>query len=88
MQSPIENDFFKLFIGGHSETQLVSKLLLQVSVWELHNIMVITPEEGGIKEVRYVDNNIIISDYTLQSIMPSQLKKMSARYKVVCVCEC
>ena len=59
------NDFLKVSIDGHSETQLVPKLLLQVSVWELHNSMVSTSEEGGLKEERDAYNNIIISISTL-----------------------
>ena len=66
MQSPISNHFLKVSIDGHSEIQLFSKLLLQVSFWELHNRMVITPEEGGINEAIYADNFIIISDSTLR----------------------
>ena len=41
--------------------------------------MAIPPEEGGLKEAIYADNNITISDSTLQSIIPPQLKKMSAQ---------
>ena len=40
VQSPIENDFVKVSIDGHCETKLAPKLLLQVSVRELHNSMV------------------------------------------------
>ena len=79
MQSPISNDCLKVSIDGHYEPQLVPKVLLQVSVWELHNIVVSPPEEGGHKEARDADNNITISDSTLQSILPTQLKKMPAR---------
>ena len=87
MQYPIANDCFKVSIDDHSEPQLVSKLLLRVPVWELHNIMASPPKEGGLKESRYVDNNRIISDLTLLSIMPPQFKNMYARYKVMCGCE-
>ena len=62
--------------------------LLQVSVWELHNSMVSSLEEGGIKGTKYAYNEIIISDYTLRNIFPYQLKNMSALYKVMCGCEC
>ena len=79
VQSPIANDCLKVPIDGPSELQLVPKLLLQVSVQELHNIMVIPPEEGGLNEARYADNNIIISDSTLLSINPPQLNNMSTR---------
>ena len=88
MQYPIANDCLRVSIDGHSEPQLVPKLLLKVFVWELHNSMVITPEEGGLKEARDADNNIIISDSKLQPTIQPQLKNMSARYKVMCGCEC
>ena len=64
------------------------KLLLKFSVQELHNSMLIPSEEVVLKEARYEDNNIIISDSTLQNILPTQLKYMTSRYKVMCGCEC
>ena len=70
------------------EPQLVPKLLLQVSVRELHNSLVDDPNDGGIKDERDKDENITISDSTLSSFFPPQLKQMSARYKVMCGCEC
>ena len=57
-------------------------------VRELHNQMASLPEESGLKEVRYADNNIIISDSTLQNILPTQLKNMTSRYRVMCWGEC
>ena len=50
-------------------------MLLQVSVRELHNNIVSEPVYGGIKEARYADNSIIISDYTFRSLLKPQLKK-------------
>ena len=70
------------------EPQLVPKLLLQVSVRELNNRLVIDKNDGGIKDARDKDDNIIISDSTLHSLLPPQLKQMSERYKVMCGCEC
>ena len=55
---------------------------------ELHNILVVPTEEGGLKESSDEDNNIIIIDSTLQTFLPPQLKNMSSQYKVMCVCEC
>ena len=71
-----------------SEPQLVPKLLLQVSVRELYNILVSDPNDGGIKDARDEDGKIIISDSTFCSLLPPQLKQMSARYKIVCGYEC
>ena len=46
------------------------------------------PEEGGLKDARAADNNIVISDSTLRKILPPQLNKMTYQYKVMCGCEC
>ena len=57
-----------------TEPQLVLKLLLQVSFRELHNTVVSYPNYGCLKDSRDEDDNIIISDYTLRSLLPLQLK--------------
>ena len=49
MQSPIVNDCLKLKIDGHTEPQSVPKLLLQVSVQELYNVLVSDTEYGVLK---------------------------------------
>ena len=49
VQSPIVNYCLKLNIGGHTEPQLVPKLLPRVSIRELHNSLVGDTEDGGIK---------------------------------------
>ena len=88
IQSPISNDCLKVIFDDHTKPQLVPKLLLQVSVRELHNILESDPNNGGLKDAREKDDNIIISDSTLHSLLPFQLKQISARYKVVCGYEC
>ena len=59
-----------------------------MSVRELKNILVSDPNDGGLKDARDEDSNIIISDSTLRLLFPPQLKQMSARYKIMCGCEC
>ena len=75
-QSPTVNDFLKVNIDGHTETQLVQKPLLQVSVLERHNRVVIDPLYRGLREARDAENNIIISDYTLRSLLPPKFKNV------------
>ena len=55
---------------------------------KLHNKIVSDPNDGGLKDARDEDGKIIISDSTLRSLLPPQLKQMSARYKIMCGCEC
>ena len=88
VQSPISNYCLKLVLDDWSEPQLVPKLLLQVSVRELHNSLVSDPSDGVLKDARDEDVKIIISDFTLRSLLPLKLKQMSARYKIMCSCKC
>ena len=67
-------------LDDHTEPQLVPKLLLRVS---LHNSLVSYPNDGGLKYARDEDGKIIISDSTLCSLIPLQLKKITARYKIM-----
>ena len=88
VQSPISNNCLKVVLDDQSEPQLVPKLLLQVSVRELNNSLVSDPNDVGLKDARDEDGKIIISDSTFRSLLPPQLKPMSARYKIMCGCEC
>ena len=87
-QSPISNDCLIVMFDDQIEPQLAPKLLLQGSVIELHNSLVIDPNYGGLKDARDEDDNIIISDSTLRSLLPPQLKQNSAQYRVMCGSEC
>ena len=57
-----------------------------MSVRELHNSLVSDQNNGGFNDAMDEDAKIIISDYTLCSLSPHQLKQMSARYKIMCGC--
>ena len=88
VQSPVSNYCLKGMLDYQKEPQLVPKLLLQLSVRELHNSLVSDPNDGGLKDARDEYGKIIISNSTLRSLLPPQLKQMSARYKIMCGCEC
>ena len=63
VQSPISNGCLIVLLDDQTEPQLVPKLLLQVSVRELHNSIVSDTNDGGLKYDRGEDGKIIISDY-------------------------
>ena len=65
VQSPISNYCLKVIFDDRTEPQLVPKLLLQVSVIELHNSLVSDHNYGGLKDASDEDDNIIISYSTL-----------------------
>ena len=56
-------------------------------VRELHNSLVSNINDGGNKDARYEDDNTIINDSTLRSLLPPQLNQMSEQYKVMWGCE-
>ena len=87
-QSTISNDCLKLMFDYQTEPQLVLELLFQLFVRELHNSLVSDSHDGSLKDARYEDDNIIIINSTLRSLLQPQLKQMSARYKIMCGCEC
>ena len=62
-------------LDDQTEPQLFPKLLLQVSVRELHNSLVSDTNDGGLKDDRYENGKIIISDSTLRSLLPPKLNK-------------
>ena len=72
LKSPFINGCQKVKIDGPTEPQLVPKLLLQVSVRKPHNNIVSNTDNGGLKEAIDEENNIIISDSTLHSLLPPQ----------------
>ena len=59
-----------------------------MSVRELHNSLLNDLNYGGLKDARDENGKFIISDSTLRLLLPPQLKQMSARYKIMCGCEC
>ena len=50
VQSPISNYCLKVMFDDQTEPQLVTKLLLQVYVRELHNSLVSYINDGGLKD--------------------------------------
>ena len=47
-----------------------------MSIRELHNNIVSSKKDGGLKEARDEDDNIIINDSTLRSLLPPQFLKI------------
>ena len=74
-------------LDDQTEYQLFPKWLLRVSVRDLYNSLVSDTNDGGLKYAKDEDGKIIISDYTLRSLFPPQLKHIYARYKFMCGCE-
>jgi hypothetical protein len=87
VQSPIARDTIQVYNQETKKKEPVPKLLLMISVWELHNDMAKPVEAGGF-EYAYSDNGkLLISDTMLRSLLPKELRCMTERHKQMCGCE-
>ena len=84
----MSNYWLKVMLDDQTEPQLVPECLIKVPVRELNNSLVSDTTDGGLKDARGEDGKIVLSDSKLRSLLPHQLKQMSARYKIMCGCEC
>ena len=81
VQSPIMNDFVSVKDKADPTiVHKVPKLLLQVSIQELHNDLIEQLLEAS------KDGIPLVSDTKLREIMPPQVKMMTDRYKEMCGC--
>jgi hypothetical protein len=88
--SPICNETILAKEPGSNEKRRVPKLLLEVPVRELHNLLVAPLDQGGLSQSRDADGKIIVSDTTLRRIMKKDLPHlchMSLRHKQMCGCK-
>ena len=65
----------------------VKKLLLECSMRQLHNELIVSPDDGGLVGARHAETNyVIISDTMLCSFGPPQLRPMTDNHKMMWVC--
>ena len=72
VQSPVSDYCLKLIFDDQKKPQILPKLLLRVSVRELHNSLVSYPNYLCLQKARDEENNIIIIDSTLRTLLPPQ----------------
>ena len=86
--SPIAND--AIFVGKGEERRRVPKLVREISVRELHNMMILPESEGGLGCVLDASGNVIVSDTSLRRIIKKhipQLRPSTNRHMQMCGCE-
>jgi hypothetical protein len=87
VESPIANKTILVHNLGTGQKERVNKLLLQISIWELHNDMLLPPDQGGFKEAWDENGNARISDTALCALLPEQAWRMTPWHKQMCRCE-
>jgi len=82
IESPILNDMVRIpDPQDNTKTIKTSKLLLSISVRELHNDMV-----KLLDVAKSPEGDVLISDTKLRQILPKQIGRMSKRHKEMCGC--
>jgi hypothetical protein len=71
--SPIYNETILVKEPGSNEKRRMPKLLLEIPVRELHNLLVAPLDQGGLSQSRDADVKIIVSHTTLRRIIKKDL---------------
>ena len=70
---PIARDTLLITDAESGVKRIVTKLLLECSMQQLHNELIASPDYGGLLGARHADtNDVIISDTILRSLAPPQ----------------
>ena len=70
---------YSVFVKTSDTMVKKKKHLLQISVRELHNDMILPSSLGGSSSARTIDENIFIGDTSLRKYMPKFIKIMSKK---------
>eukprot|EP00978_Attheya_sp_CCMP212_P017892 scaffold48234_cov60-Attheya_sp.AAC.6 len=86
-QSPISRDTLIIKDAETGVKRSVPKLLLECSVRQLHNELIVPPDQGGLLGARHHESNdVIISDTMLRSLVPPELRPIPDHHKIMCGC--
>ena len=84
VNSPISNDTLLVPDPEQPGNRVrVSKLLLQISIRELHNDL-LSDGPLGLAEAKDNDGKPLISDTALRALLPPNVRKMTEKYKQMC----
>ena len=71
-----------------NEKGFFPKTLMEISIIDLHNNMIKPYDNGGLESVfDSVPQKALISDTTLRSFIPPQVRKMTPKLYHICGCE-
>jgi hypothetical protein len=87
VDSPIARDMLLIKDPETGRKVRTGKILLEVSVRELHNDLLDLPANGGLDCARSAEGKVLISDTALRYLLPPQLRRMTESHKQMCGCE-
>ena len=86
-KSPISRDTLRITDAESGVKHRVPKLLLECSMRQLHNELIVSPDDGGLLGAKYAKiNDVISSDTMLRYLAPPQLIPITDHHKMMCGC--
>ena len=86
--SSISKDTILVYNPVSKKREPVTKLLLQISVRELHDDLISSPPKGLSSVYDTKTKKLLVSESTLRTMLPPQLRPMNSSQKTICGCEC
>ena len=84
-ESPIVRDTLLITDAEYEVKRRVPKLLQECSMWQFHNDLIASPDDGGLLGSRHANkNDMIISDKMIYYLAPSQLLPITDHQKMIC----
>ena len=86
IKSPYPQDTL-LWKKQDGTVERIPKILISISIRELHNDMLKKESDGGLDGAVDTNGNAVISDTSLRDNLPFNLRALTERHKQVCGCE-
>ena len=86
IKSPYPQDTL-LWKKQDGTVERIPKILISISIRELHNDMLKKASDGGLDGAVDTNGNAVISDTSLRDNLPFNLRALTERHKQVCGCE-
>ena len=84
-ESPIARDTLLITNAESIVKRRVPKLLLERSMQQFHNELIVSLDDGGLLGARHADtNDVIISDKMFYYLLSPQLRPMTYNHKMMC----
>ena len=86
-ESPIARDTLLIIDTEYGVKHRVPKLLLECSMQQLQNELIVSPYYGGLLRAIHANtNDVIMSNTMISSLAPPQILPMTYHHKMICGC--
>ena len=87
-ESCVPSDLVTVYNPESNQNKVSPKMVMDISVRDLQNDAIKSSENGTLASVvDYMTHKVLISDTTLRSFIPLQVRKMTPKLCQICICE-